>query len=287
MKLLTRAFILASAAAGLSWFNPAVAACEPQRVAQKYPKWAGKIVTVATSPIQRPYSFTDPTNPTRLVGFEVEVNERVFACAGLKFEYIITDQWSGLLAGVASGRAAAAISAVNYNPDRASRVDYVTYYNVMLSAIVASGNPKRVKSLDDLCGLTSGYRAGSSSSVVVDRQQLQCEKLGKPRIVTVPAQNTESEYRGVENGRIDVFLDDAVASSFRRAQFTDPKFELAFRMTDRVTPVGVVVTKGDETLARMYSDGLKELEVSGELAAIFKKYAVDPQLITPIAIRTN
>lgn len=282
-----RGALSAAAVVGpLTWAGAAFAGCEPDRVAEKYPKWAGLTVRVATSPLQRPFAYSDPKDPARLIGSEIELNDQVFACAGIKYEYFISDNWSGLLAAVTTGQANSMLAAVNYNQDRGRRVDYVTYMLAAQSLVVPKGNPKGIRTMDDLCGHTGALRAGSTSATFLEPYRAKCAETGRPILTLVPAPNTEAEYRALDNGRIDFFLDDAVSAAARRAVDSDPKIDLELTLTDETT-LGVVVNKGDDTLARVYLDGLKQMEESGEIERIFTKYGIDARLMAPVTLRNR
>ena len=53
------------------------------------------------------------------------------------------------------------MSAMSVNPERRQSVDFVEYFNAGSGIIVAEGNPKAIKSADDLCGKKVAVQEGT------------------------------------------------------------------------------------------------------------------------------
>ena len=54
------------------------------------------------------------------------------------------------------------ISAQNINADRLKQVDMIPYFKAGQAVVVAKGNPKGIKSKDDLCGTTVAVQSGTT-----------------------------------------------------------------------------------------------------------------------------
>lgn len=255
--------------------------CEPEKVAQKYPTYAGKVVKIAATPGGPPYSFSDPQNPDRMAGLEVDMIEKALACAGLKFEYM-KGAWSGLLAALFSGSSDVMIGAVNYRPDRAERADFILYMRVGQSIVVQKGNPKKLTDMTSLCGMSGSATVGGSSSQQIERQSKLCVEQNKPAIQFLPAPDSEAAYRQVSNARIDFVMDDAVTAAAHIAK--EPELGLASTVTTDILS-GMVVTKGNAAMLRIVADGLKIQERDGVLAPLAKKYGFPSELLIPIQSR--
>ncbi|PYO57296.1 MAG: hypothetical protein DMD83_09910, partial [Candidatus Rokuibacteriota bacterium] len=63
----------------------ALAKCEPEKAAAKYPSVAGKKIKVAVDPESPPYTFRDPKNFENIIGFDADLTRAVFKCTGLQF----------------------------------------------------------------------------------------------------------------------------------------------------------------------------------------------------------
>ena len=252
--------------------------CEPDKVAQKYPTYAGKLIKIAVSPSQPPYAFSDPQNPERMAGLEVEMIERAMACAGLKFEFV-KGSWSGLLAALFSGSSDVMIGAVNYRPDRAERANFIVYMRAGQSIEVQKGNPKKITDMMGLCGTAGAAVVGSSSALQIERQNKICVDQNKPPIQYLPAADGNAAYRQVANARIDFAMDDAVSAAARALK--EPEMEVAYTMTTDILS-GMVVTKGNTAMMQIVADGLKVQERDGTLAGLVQKYGLPPELVVPI-----
>lgn len=255
--------------------------CEPDKVAQKYPAYAGKVVKIAATPGGPPYTFADPKNPDRLAGLEVDMIEGALACAGIKFEYM-KGAWSGLLSALFGGSGDVMIGAVNFRPDRAERADFLLYMRVGQSVIVQKGNPKKLGDLASACGATASATVGGSSSQQIERQSKICVEQGKPPIEFLPASDSDAAYRQLSNARIDFVMDDAVTAGVRAGR--QAELEIASTVkTDTLS--GMVVMKGNKAMLQIIEDGLKIQERDGSIVAIAKKYDFPADLLVPIQVR--
>ncbi|MCC7045449.1 MAG: transporter substrate-binding domain-containing protein [Alphaproteobacteria bacterium] len=278
---LALAAAVAQAACAIGGANAQTPACEPDKVAQKYPDYAGKTVKVAATPTYPPFTYTDPKDPKRLVGLESEIAEDVLVCAGLKFEYVL-GAWSGLLPSLFSGASDIMVGNVNYRPDRAEKADFVVFMRNGTSVIVQKGNPKKIVDTDTLCGASASANTGGSSSLEIERLSKVCVGKGKPAINLQQAADQEAAYRLLLNERIDFVMDGASSAAARMA--AAPDFTIAFTMlTENVA--GPVVAKGNATMLRVIADGLKIMEQNGKLKALMSKYGMAEELLIPVAIR--
>src|SRR5271166_6388624 len=60
-------------------------ACEPDKVATKYPSLAGKTIKIGADPTSPPYVTRDPKDFNQLIGFDADLARAVFDCAGVKY----------------------------------------------------------------------------------------------------------------------------------------------------------------------------------------------------------
>src|SRR5438067_13590722 len=71
--------------------SPAQAACEPEKVATKYPGLAGKTLKVGLDPTLPPIMYRDPNNPSKIVGQDPDMIDAAMQCLGLKYELVGLD----------------------------------------------------------------------------------------------------------------------------------------------------------------------------------------------------
>lgn len=255
--------------------------CEPGRAAEKYPHHAAtgvKIATVTTSP---PFAYANPAALTQMTGAEVEVIEATMKCAGLRFIYV-KGPFSTLLQSVISGATDVMIGNVNYRPERAEVLDFVTYMRSGQSVLVPKGNPKKLHSVDDLCGMTESSTVGGVSSAEVEKQSAACRRRGRPPITYVPSVDQEAAIRELANGRVDFVMDGAITAK-QRAVAHDADTEVAFTiLTD--LEIGPAMRKDNDEIQRAVLEGAQILERSDELKRIFAKYGLE-DFAQPVELR--
>ena len=71
--------------------SPAQAACEPEKVAAKYPGLAGKTLKVGLDPTLPPVMYRDPKDPSKIVGQDPDMIDAAMKCLGVKYELVWLD----------------------------------------------------------------------------------------------------------------------------------------------------------------------------------------------------
>jgi len=218
----------------------------------------------------------------KLTGLETEIIEYVLNCAGVKFEYMIGN-WNGGLASLFNGAADIMIGNVNYTAERASKADFVVFMRNGTSVMVDKGNPKNIRGVDGLCGVTGAVGMASSSRRVTEELSRACTQKGQPPINIQLSDGTDPAYRMLTNRRIDFVMDSAASVGARQASYPE-LYDAAFMLTtDNMS--GPVVAKGNPVLAQLIFDGLMAMKSSGELEKVMKKYGLPEELMAPIEIR--
>lgn len=275
---------LAGAAACLLLsFGAAAQSCEPGKVAQKYPEYAGKTVKIAATPTYPPFTYADPANLDKMTGLESELVEEALVCAGLKFEYV-KGPWSGLLPTLFSGATDVMAGNVVYRADRAERADFILFYVNGQSFMVQKGNPKNIRKLEDLCGKSASSTVGGSSALEVERQSRACVERGQQPIAFQPAVDQESASRQLANGRIDFQPDGTASANLKVESDSGKDLAIAFSIKTELA-AGFAVKKDNATMAKIVHDGLKVMEADGRLHALMAKYKLGRELLIPIEIR--
>lgn len=259
-------------------------ACEPDKIAQKYPGLAGRTIKIGVDPQTPPYVMRDAADFTKVIGVDADLARAVFTCAGVKHEFFLGG-WSGLLPAVMSGQIDVMWDNLYYKPERAKSVDLILYMKAGTGALVPAGNPQNITKKDDLCGRTVSYGVGSVEDVTMKEQDKICRAGGLPGVNVMPFQDLASGLRLLDNSRTDALLwdlgfVDATASS-------NPKKYARGFATYSGLIIAAAVKKGDSDLAAAIHDGLAVLQSKGEQKAIFQKYGVDPGLEVGTQVKTN
>jgi polar amino acid transport system substrate-binding protein len=262
--------------------DPVAAACEPDKVAEKYPSIAGKTIKIGADPQTPPYVMRDASNFDKVIGVDADLARAVFDCAGVKTEFVLGG-WSGLLPAVMSGQIDVMWDDLYYKPDRAKNVDYAMYMQAGTGALVPKGAAGKIKSKEDFCGKTVAYGLGSVEEAATHKQDEECRKAGKEGITTMPFQDLASGMRLIDSKRADVLLWDLGFVDSTVGANTD-KYERAFAIMSGFT-IGAAVKNDNDDLLKAIYDGLKVLQDNGKQKEIFVKYNVDPSLMVPTEIK--
>ncbi len=264
---------------------PAFAApvCEPGKLATKYPKLVGKKIKIGQDGESRPFSFRDPKDFNHLIGLDADVARAVFACAGVPIEFS-TGSWSGLIPAAMSGQIDVMWDTLLYTAERAKKLDFVAYMNSATGVMVPKGNPKKVKVLDDLCGLSGTANLGTTQEAMLREASAKCTAAGKKAIDVITSTDMPAGTRLVQNARADVlvtnkFYGDALAE-------TNKEVEMAFGIVTNAR-IASGTAKGNDDLVKAMFDGLIVLRANGELKKIYDTYKVDYSLVTDPEILTK
>ena len=258
-------------------------ACQPDQVATRYPSLAGKTIVVGQDGVSLPYSFHDPENPDHILGADADYARAVFACIGVPVSFQI-GAWSGLLPAVASGRIDLMWDDLYYTPERAQRVDYILYSLASDTAVLRKGNPKNIKSLDDLCGLRAVAGLGTVEALLLINLNQKCTDAGKTPIQINTFQDRPSAWQMIETDRADIMLSSSAMATAAAAQ--RPAIETGFNFLPDVK-VGVAVAKGRTELEQAIAEAMAATTATGSITKMYISYKLDPKLLLPPEILTK
>lgn len=266
---------------------PAVASaatgCEPGQVATRYPELAGKTIHLGADPQTPPYASVDPKDPNKLTGSDMDLAKAVFNCLGLKYD-VKPAAWSGLFPAVVSGQIDMMFY-LYYNPERVKQGDFIVYMTAGTGAITQKGNPKHIRSVDDVCGKTVAVGLGSVEQKQMTDMSTTCVAKGAKQVEIATYSEHSAGFRLIAGNRADIMLTD-LALVDKTAADNPTVYERAFAIMSGLQ-IGVAVKKGNTVLANAMLDGLKAVQANGTEKKIFAKYGIDPSLELPAALKTN
>ncbi len=259
----------------------AQAACEPDKVGTKYPGLAGKTLKVGLDPTLPPIMYRDPNNPSKIIGQDPDMVEAAMKCLGLKYELVGLD-FGTLIPTLQAGQIQLIWSNIYYTPARAQAADFVNYATTGTAGIVRKGNPKNIKSIDDVCGLRAAPILGTVEDKGFQDASAKCVAAGKPAIQITPYPNAPATSRALENDRADISMYDVVLVD--QVVKTNPdKFERAYYFRSNIK-IGVAVKKGNDELVNAVKDAITELQANGTQKALMQKNGIDPTLAIPVEV---
>ncbi len=152
-------------------------------------------------------------------------------------------------------------------------VDFVDYFIAGTSMVVPKGNPKGIRTLDDLCGKTVAVQSGTTQDEIVTRQVTACTRANKP--LTVHKFDTDAKALAeVASGAAQAGLNDFPVAAYA-AKTTDGgnRFEVTGAQS-RSNPYGIALRKEDSALRDVLAKAIDQLIRSGEYDKILTKWNV-------------
>ncbi|MGZ6125337.1 MAG: ABC transporter permease subunit, partial [Myxococcales bacterium] len=240
-----------------------LAAGLPRIRAQGEIRWAGDLQG------GEPYVFRDPRDPSKLVGFEVDLVAALAARLGYPARFVQND-WSNLVPSLERGDFDLIVNGLEDMPALKGRILLSRpYFQFAEQLVVRRGSTLRT--LDAL----GGHRVGTLASSLA-HQILR----GRPRIEIVLYGGQEEPYRDLELQRTDAVLLDSVIAA--RYGLTRPDLELADADVARGW-YAIGMRKGDDDLKEAVDSALGELEARGELQSIYARWHLPAVPAAPAA----
>jgi polar amino acid transport system substrate-binding protein len=258
--------------------------CEPDKLATRYPALAGKTIRIGQDGESPPYSYRDPKNFDNLIGLDADMARAVFACIGAPIEFK-TGAWSGLLPAVIAGQLDVMWDTLYYTPERAKSVDFVSYMIAATGGLVAKGNPKSIKSLDDVCGKRATAGLGTVEEEAFRDLSKKCVAAGKGEVAIVTYPDVPGGTRLISNDRADVLMSDLGMVSTLVKNNPD-QFDRGFMIVTNFK-IAAGYTKDNKDLGQALLDALTILRADGTEQKMFEKYGVDYALAQPSQILTK
>src|SRR3981081_2751611 len=193
------------------------AACEPEKLAAKYPGLAGKTIKIGQDGESVPFSMRDPKDFSKLIGLDADLAQATFACIGVPMQFVV-GTWAGLIPAAMAGQIDIMWDTLLYTPERAKKLDFVVYMNAATGMLVAKGNPKNIHALGDLCGRGATTTLGTTQEAMLRDTNNKCVAAGKPAINIITSPGLPRGLRLVQSGRADLvsvnkFVGDSMVAS--------------------------------------------------------------------------
>src|SRR6516162_8562665 len=116
---------------------------------------AQELVWAADAEGGAPYSFPDPRNPTRIIGFEVDLADALAARMGRTARFV-QNQWDGLVPGLERGEYDVVINGLEITAERAQKINFSNPYFYSTLTLTRRLDDERIHRADDLRGLRTG-----------------------------------------------------------------------------------------------------------------------------------
>lgn len=220
----------------------------------------GKVYTVATDNAYVPFEYLDE-DTGELVGFDIDLINALAEEAGIEIE-IETLEFSGIVAGLGSGKFDIGIAGMTITEERKENIDFTQpYYEAGLILAVTEDKVDEIQSIDDVDGKVVATRQGSTSQEYLE-ENTNAQPEAFPEIVEA--------YQNVLAGRADAVLYDLPNVLYYSEKEADGKL---ITVGEKLTgeDYGIGFPKGSE-LRDVIDDALTTIKENGTYDDIYEKW---------------
>jgi polar amino acid transport system substrate-binding protein len=251
--------------------SPTPAACGALQA--KYPQFKGKTLVNAVNPYTPGYEALDPKDPSKYIGFDIDLGETIGACLGFTLTYKSV-AFASLMTTLASGQADIVISDIYATEERAKAGDFITYSKVFDGVLVAAGNPKKITGINtSMCGTTAAENTGYVEVPLVQNLAPECKKEGKPAPELQLYDNNANCIQAILAGRADTYVNDVNTVDQAVKAYPD-KLAKATAVTLPYS-VGIAVPRGKPEFRDAVLAALIAIQDAGIETALLKKWSLD------------
>jgi polar amino acid transport system substrate-binding protein len=221
---------------------------------------------VATEDDFRPFEFVKDGKPT---GFDNELIEDLRKYAPFEIKQQILP-WTGILAGVSTGKYDVAITAAIITKERKQSLDFTSPIADATHYYVKRKDDKSIASIKDLNGKTVGVQAGSALLARLPELATMLEKQGGKLGKVVEYTSYPEAYQDLALGRVDYVVNTVINLQTLVAEKPNV-FALGQAVSGRSFPAWAVA-KGNTELLDFLNGFLAKEKETGRFAELQKKW---------------
>ena len=250
------------------------------------------VIKVGSDIAYPPVEFVQNGNT---VGIDPDIADALGKQLGVKFEFQ-NGKFDNLIVGLQANRFQVIMSAMSDTKDRqnginsdngqkvGNGVDFVDYFTAGTSILVQKGNPKGVKSLDDLCGKVVALQKGTTSEGIAKTQSKKCTKDGK-KAIDLQTFDTDPEalLRLKQGASVADLNDFPVAAYNAKTSGGGKDFEVTGDQIE-AGPYGIAVSKTSTQLRDALQAAMSAIIKNGDYTKILQKWNVTDGAVTEAKI---
>src|SRR5216117_2670194 len=222
--------------------------------------WAQELVWAADAEGGAPYTFPDPRNPAKMIGFEVDLANALAARMG-RVARFVQNQWDGLVPGLERSEYDVVINGLEITPERAERIHFSNPYFYSTLTMTLRSDEARIRGPEDLRGHTAG-------TLKVTFAEKYLQNLGG---VTVRSYDGQvNPYVDLALGRIDAAVMDTPVALYYA---TSPQVK-NIELTSAREAFGIGIRKSDDELLQRINAALESLQQDGTLKRIYRDWGI-------------
>jgi len=214
-----------------------------------------------------------------IIGSDPDIAREIAKRLGLEVHFVNT-VFLSIIPALDGGKCDIIVSAQNINADRLAQVDMIPYFKAGQSIVVAKGNPKGIKTQDDLCGTTVAVQNGTTELDFLQGTSDYegaglsdaCVADGNAAITIKQFDKDNDALLALQSGTSDSYFADSPAAGYAVANHPD-QFELS-GITLEVAIEGISVAKNHTNLRDAVKTVLLDMIGDGTYADILETWGV-------------
>jgi polar amino acid transport system substrate-binding protein len=235
------------------------------------PELADGVLQVGSDIAYAPVEFFEE-GTTTAQGLDIDLANAMAAELGVRTEFINTG-FDGIIGALNVSRFDVIMSAMTITDDRSKQIDFIPYLSAGTDILVAAGNPKNIKAIEDLSGLTAGAELGTIQVDQLTAANTQLKAAGKAEIDVLTFDVNPLAVEQLRLGRVDAVLADSPVVA-NDARLSDGKLE-ALGLAIEAAPYGIGVRKESTQLKAAITDALQKVIASGKYDEILTKWGLE------------
>jgi polar amino acid transport system substrate-binding protein len=244
---------------------PALAPAHAQTLQEKIKN--NQPVVVATEDDYRPFEFVDNGKPA---GLDNELFQLMKAEAKFDLRQEIIP-WTGLLAGVSSGKYDAAVTGALINQERMKAFDFAMPVAANMHYYLKRKNDNSIKSIKDLSGKTVGAQSGSVLLARLPELEKMIANTGGRMGKIVQYASYPEAYQDLANGRVDYVVNGEISLLAVMAE-RPGVFAMGQPVVESPSYVGWPVKKGNKEMLDYLNSFLRKVRANGKLEELQNKW---------------
>jgi len=226
-----------------------------------------------------PFASTAAGGPaevgTEAVGIDIDIAAEVAKRLGVT-STIDPTHWDSLLTDLDAGKCDLVISGMTSTfGGRAEEADFVDYLRAWTGFLVASGNPKGIRTVEDLAGKSVAVEPGFSTEASLEAASDDLVAAGKPAIEIVTVTKSDEEWaEELAAGRIDALAQDSAETVY----YVDkPPYAGASEVGGPALdpqPIGIAIRKGDAGMKEAVAEAIDAMYADGTMQSIVERWGM-------------
>jgi polar amino acid transport system substrate-binding protein len=247
------------------------------------------VINVGSDIAYAPMEFMDENN--KPAGVDIDIAKALGKVLGVefKFENATFDQ---LVLGMNNGRTDIVMSSMTDTKERQQGAtddakggaDFVNYFRAGSAILVQKGNPEKVTTLDDLCGLTVAAQRGTANETLLNETQKKC---GSNKIKPFISDQDSDSITQLQTKRADAVITDFPVALYNELNAGGGNlFEVVGEQID-AAPYGIAVSKKNPELRDALQKAVQKIIDDGSYAEVLKEWKAESGAIEKATINAG